>query len=219
MTAERGVRADRAAIYRRVQRHAPEIEKRMRWQWRRPGSTCRRVDEAHAQVRGKWAYLYRAADKFGSTIEFHLSPTRNAKAAKRFLGKALRGLKGWEQPRIVNTDKAPTYAAALAELGAEGKCREDPERRRAKRLNSIVEAGRGKLKRPIKPARGFKALKSACAAIKGFEAMRALRKGRGSAFNPTSDMNGEARMIERAFGPGPCGLSEAISMLENRLAT
>ena len=85
------------------------------------------------------AYLYRAVDKFGSTIEFHLSPTRNARAAKRFLGKALRGLKGWEQPRIVNTDKAPTYAAALAELGAEGKCREDLEHRQVKHLNNIVE--------------------------------------------------------------------------------
>ena len=48
---------------------------------------------------------------------------------------------------------------------------------------------------------------------------RVLRKGRGSAFNPTSDMKGEARMIERAFGLAPCGLSEAMSMLENRPAT
>lgn len=40
-------------------------------------------------------------------------------AAKRFLAKALRGLKDWEQPEIINTDKAPTYAAALAELKAE----------------------------------------------------------------------------------------------------
>ena len=189
MTAERGVRVDHAAIYRRVQRYAPEIEKRMRWQWRRPKSTSWRVDETYA------------------------------KAAKRFLGKALRGLKGWEQPRIVNTDKAPTYAAALAELGAEGKCREDLEHRQVKYLNNIVEADRGKLKQLIKPVRGFKALKSAYATIKGFEVMRALRKGRGSAFNLANDMNGEVRMIERAFGLGPCGLSEAISMLENRLAT
>ena len=172
-----------------------------------PGSTGWRVDETYVRVRGKWAYLYRAVDKFGSAIEFRLSPTRNARAAKRFLGKALKGLKSWEQPRIVNTDKAPAHAAALAELGAEGKCPEDPERRRAKRLNSIVEAGRG-----------FKTLKSAYAAIEGFEAMRALRKGRGSAFNLANGMNSEARMIERAFGPGPCGLSEAMPMLENRPA-
>jgi transposase, IS6 family len=43
-------------------------------------------------------------------------PTRNTAAAKRFLGKALKGLKQWELPRVINTDKAPTYAPALAQL-------------------------------------------------------------------------------------------------------
>ena len=55
------------------------------------------MDETYVKVRGQWAYLYRAVDKHGDTIDFHLSPTRNTAAAKRFLGKALRGLKEWEQ--------------------------------------------------------------------------------------------------------------------------
>jgi IS6 family transposase len=32
----------------------------------------------------KRAYLYRALDKDGNTIDFYLSSTRNANAAKRF---------------------------------------------------------------------------------------------------------------------------------------
>jgi len=72
-------------------------------------------------VRGKWTYLYRAVDKRGDTIDFYLSPTRSAKAAKRFLGKALRGLKHWEKPATLNTDKAPSYGAAITELKREGK--------------------------------------------------------------------------------------------------
>ena len=88
-----------------VQRFAPEMEKRLRWQWRRPQSTSWRIDETYVKVRGKWAYLYRALDKLGNTIDFYLSATRNTKAAKRFLGKALRGLKKWEQPEVLNTDK------------------------------------------------------------------------------------------------------------------
>ena len=64
-------------------------------------------------MRGKWTYLYRAVDKGGNTIDFYLSPTRNSKAAKRFLGKALNGLKAWEKPEVINTDKAPTYAIAI----------------------------------------------------------------------------------------------------------
>ena len=52
-------------------------------------------------------------------------PTRSAAAAKRFLGKALNGLKSWELPHVISTDKAQTYAAALVELKKEGKCPED----------------------------------------------------------------------------------------------
>ena len=82
MMGERGVAVDHSTIYRWVQKYAPEIEKRLRWQWRRPRSTSWRVDETYVKVRGKWAYLYRALDKQGNTIDFYLSPTRNAKAAR-----------------------------------------------------------------------------------------------------------------------------------------
>ena len=68
------------------------MEKRLRWQWRRPASGSWRVDETYIKVRGRWTYVYRAVDKFGNTIDFYLSDTRNTKAAKRFLGKALHGL-------------------------------------------------------------------------------------------------------------------------------
>ena len=56
------------------------------------------------KVRGHWNDLYRAVDKFGDTIDFHLSPTRN-------IAKALNGLKAWKKPSVIDTDKAPTYAA------------------------------------------------------------------------------------------------------------
>ena len=36
MMTERGVAVDHSTIYRWVQRYAPEMEKRLRWQWRRP---------------------------------------------------------------------------------------------------------------------------------------------------------------------------------------
>ena len=92
MMGERGVLVDHSTIYRWVQRYAPEMEKRLRWQWRVPRSTSWHVDETHVKVRGEWAYLYRAVDKHRNTVDFSLSPTRNTAAAKRFLGKALRGL-------------------------------------------------------------------------------------------------------------------------------
>jgi transposase, IS6 family len=100
MTGERGVSVDHTTIHRWVQKYAPEIEGRLRWQWRQARSTSWRVDETYVKVRSQWTYLYRAVDKFGDTIGFYLSPTRNTAATKRFLGKALNGLKDWESPRV-----------------------------------------------------------------------------------------------------------------------
>ena len=66
MLEERGVVVDHTTIYRWTQRYAPEIEKRLRWYWRRPRSTSWRVDETYVKVRGRWAHLYRAVDKAGT---------------------------------------------------------------------------------------------------------------------------------------------------------
>ena len=48
-----------------------------------------RVDETYIKVAGKWAYLYRAVDSSGETIEFMRSPKRDLIAAKLFLRLAL----------------------------------------------------------------------------------------------------------------------------------
>lgn len=59
--------------------------------------------------------------------------------------------------------------------------------------------------------------KTAYATIKGFEVMRALRKGRASSFNISRDMRGEARLVERAFNVGPCVLTEAMQFISQQL--
>ena len=65
--------------------------------------------------------------------------------------------------------------------------------------------------------RGFKTLKTAYATIKGFEVMRALRKGQASNFAIQGGIVGEARIVERAFGVGPCALTEAMALLQDHL--
>jgi transposase-like protein len=91
MLAERGIDVDHTTIYRWVQRYAPEMEKRLRWFWRQGFDPSWRLDETYVKVRGKWTYLYRAVDKRGDTIDFFLSSTRSAKAAKRFLERPFAG--------------------------------------------------------------------------------------------------------------------------------
>ena len=122
------------------------MEKRLRWFWRRGFDPSWRLDETYVKVRGKWTYLYRAVDKRGDTIDFYLSPTRSAKAAKRFWAKALRGLKHWEKPATLNTDKAPSYGAAITEVKREGKLDRETAHRQVKYLNNVIEADHGKLK-------------------------------------------------------------------------
>ena len=61
-------------------------------------------------------------------------------------------------------------------------------------------------------------LKTAYATIKGFEVMRALRKGQAGIFALQGGIVGEARIVERAFGLGPCALTEVMALLQDRLA-
>ena len=116
------------------------------------------------------------------------------------------------------TDKAPTYAAAIAELKAEGKCPTETRHRQVKYLSNVIEADYGKLKLLIRPVRGFKRLKTVYATIKGFEVMRALRKGQAGIFAIQGGIVDEARIVERAFDLGPCALTEAVALLQDRLA-
>ena len=199
LTAERGVNVDHSTIYRWVQSYAPEIEKRLRWYWRNPSRFCPwHIDETYVKVYGRWAYLYRAVDSRGRTIDFYLSSRRNSKAAYRFLGKILNNVKSWKIPRRINTDKAPTYGRALALLKCEGQCPPDVEHRQIKYRNNVIECDHGKLKRIISAKLGFKSMKTAYATIKGIEVMRALRKGQASAFY-YGDPLGEMRLVSRVF--------------------
>src|SRR3954463_8079649 len=99
MMAERGLSVDHTTIFRWVQHFAPILEKKCRAKLK-PTNDSWRVDETYVKTRGEWMYLYRAVDSNGATVEFMLSPTRNATAAKPFFGKALRG-RNTVPPRVI----------------------------------------------------------------------------------------------------------------------
>ncbi|NPL21602.1 hypothetical protein HC495_24795, partial [Escherichia coli] len=54
--------------------------------------------------------------------------------------------------------------------------------------------------------------------IKGFEVMRALRKGQARPWCLQPGIRGEVRLVERAFGIGPSALTEAMGMLNHHFA-
>jgi len=74
-----------------------------------------RVDETYVKVKKVWMYLYRAVDSLGNTLEFLLSPIRNAQAAKRFFSQALAATHT-STPRVITVDKNAAYPKAFKEL-------------------------------------------------------------------------------------------------------
>uniref|UniRef100_UPI00396CF898 DDE-type integrase/transposase/recombinase n=2 Tax=Escherichia coli TaxID=562 RepID=UPI00396CF898 len=126
-----------------------------------------------------------------------------------------KGMISLSPPTICNS---ASYGAAITELKREGKLDRETAHRQVKYLNNVIEADHGKLKILIKPVRGFKSIPTAYATIKGFEVMRALRKGQARPWCLQPGIRGEVRLVERAFGIGPSALTEAMGMLNHHFA-
>ncbi len=83
---ERDLSIDHTTIFRRVQRYAPEINKRTRPHLKLAGASYR-VDETYIKVGKSCKYLYRAVDSTGNTIEFMLSAKRDVCGGKTLLSE------------------------------------------------------------------------------------------------------------------------------------
>ncbi|HET9117171.1 MAG TPA: DDE-type integrase/transposase/recombinase, partial [Pseudonocardiaceae bacterium] len=62
------------------------------------------------KINGKLCYLWRAVDQHGNVLDVLVQSRRNAKAAKRFFRKLLKGLQ--YVPRVLVTDKLASYGVA-----------------------------------------------------------------------------------------------------------
>lgn len=136
LLAERGLTVDHTTVFRWVQRYAPELDHRIRPHLK-PTNKSWRVDETYVRIKGRWSYLYRAIDSTGATIDFVLSIFRSADA-KELFAKALRDV-SHPQPRVINTDKAALYPAAIYESKEEEVMRQRCRHRPIQYLNNILE--------------------------------------------------------------------------------
>lgn len=135
-------------------------------------TTSWRLDETYVKIKGKWAYLYRAVDKDGQTVDFLLTPQRDRAAAEAFLHKAIRnqGL-----PEKITIDQSGSNTAAITRYNRAHKTA--IVIRQSKYLNNIVEQDHRAVKRVVRPMLGFKSFWAACCTIAGIEVMHAIRKG------------------------------------------
>ncbi len=185
---------EHTTIYRWMKRYASELEQQCKSHLKITYDSWR-IDETYIKVRKTWMYLYRVVDSQGNTLEFLLSPTRDAEAAKRFFLKALHSRAGSapqarparEQvaqptaatdpnamksvPRVINVDKNAAYPKAIADLKATGLLPEQVERRQVKYLNNLVEQDHRFIKRLVKPGLGFFSVETAGRTLQGYEVM------------------------------------------------
>ncbi len=76
------------------------------WKWH--------LDEVFVNINGKTHYLWRAVDHEGEVLEAFVSKRRDRKAALVFLKKIM---KRYGRPKLIVTDKLPSYRAALKSIG------------------------------------------------------------------------------------------------------
>ncbi len=143
-------------------------------------------------------YLYRAVDSQGQTIDFRLSPKRDAAAAKGFFRKALSKLHVMN-PRTITVDKNPAYPRAVRELKRAGQLWRFSRLRQCEYPNNVVEQDHCRIKRLVRPGLGFDSLRTARRTLAGYEAMAMIRKGQVNKVGGR-DMNAQANFVAGQFG-------------------
>jgi len=201
MMAERGIALTHTTILRWVQRYVPEFEKR--WsRYARPVGDSWRVDETYLKIKGQWAYLYRAVDKQGRTVDFLLSRRRDIAAAKRFFSRATRqhGV-----PKVITLDGYAASHRAVAKLKEVGTLPRRVRVRSCKYLNNVVEQDHRRIKQRIRPMLGFKRFETAAVTICGIPVGR---ENQETTIQPQTT-NRKSDHRSRALGRGPGRLKSA----------
>jgi putative transposase len=74
----------------------------------------RATRQVFIRIQGVQHYLWRAVDQDGVVLDLLVQPRRDAKAAKRFFRRLLKGLQ--YVPRVIVTDKLRSYGVAHRQL-------------------------------------------------------------------------------------------------------
>jgi putative transposase len=152
MMLERGIEVSHEAIRLWTLKFGAEYARRLRRRIGRYGDTWH-LDEVFCKVNGELVYLWRAVDQEGETLDVLVQKRRNAKAAKRFFRRLLKGLR--YSPRVIVTDKLSSYITAHQEMMAE------VEHRRGGRLNNRAENSHQPTRERERRMRRFKSMRHA----------------------------------------------------------
>ena len=109
LLAKRGILVSYETIRQWCRKFGPEYARKLKVRQGRLGDIWH-LDEVFVKIRGERRYLWRAVDQDGDVIEISVQRYRDARAAKRFFRKLLKGQRS--KPWQVVTDKLRSYGAA-----------------------------------------------------------------------------------------------------------
>ncbi len=109
LLAKRGITVSYETIRQWCRKFGPEYARKLKRRQGRLGDVWH-LDEVFVKIRGERHYLWRAVDQDGDLIDRLVQRNRNARAAKRFFRKLLKGQ--GSAPWLLVTDKLKSYDAA-----------------------------------------------------------------------------------------------------------
>ena len=130
LLAERGIVLSYETVRRRRMKFGQSFANRLRRRLPRLGDKWH-LDEVFIRIQGVQPYLWRAVDQNGVVLDILVQPRRDAKAAKRFFRRLLKGFQ--YVPRVIVTDKLRSYDVAHRQLLPK------VEHRQSRYLNNRVE--------------------------------------------------------------------------------
>src|SRR5919205_525784 len=152
LLAERGVAVSYETIRRWCRKFGQAFANRLRRRRPRPGDRWH-LDEVFIKINGVQHYLWCAVDQDGVVLDILVQSRRNAKAAKRFFRKLLKGLR--YAPRVIVTDKLKSYGAAKREIMP------GVEHRQSRYLNNRCEVSHQPTRRRERHMQRFKSVRHA----------------------------------------------------------
>ena len=108
----------------------------------------RATRQVFIRIQGMQHYLWRAVDQHGVALDILVQERRDAKAAKRFFRRLLKGLD--YVPRVIVTDKLRSYGVAKRQLLP------DTEHRQSRYLNNRAENSHRPTRRRERQMQRFK---------------------------------------------------------------
>ena len=151
LLAERGIFVSRETVRLWVNRFGVHFRKCIKKDRPVPNDKWH-LDEVVLKINGVKHWLWRAIDGNGDVLDILVQSRRNAKAAKRFLQKLI---KSYGEPRVVITDKLPSYTKPVKHLAAKA------DHRAHKGLNNRIEGSHRPTRKREKIMGRFKSARQA----------------------------------------------------------